>query len=293
MTGVCPYCGADMDCATAAPGATPGTVLCPHCGQERDYPAGLGSAPTPEPGAAGPTPAADPPPSPSATPDPPLSPPPPPLPTCDGLAGLGEPLGEAPPEPEYTPAWEAEGGLLSRLWHTTMQMMLHPVKSLSGPARPGLSWSLSYGLIVGSLGTAGQVFWTQALGGGHASTLAAVLQLIFTPLLILVGLFLGAGLVHFMLFIVGGAKQGFRATFRALAYSYAPSVWYLVPVVGLWLGGVWAVVVMVASLATSHGVGKGRVVFALIFPLIFLGLMFSGFILLFGLGFLAGGGAGR
>lgn len=287
MISVCPFCGADMDCAAAAPGTTPGTVLCPHCGQERDYPTGLRAAPIPEPGPAAPTPAADPPPAPSP------SPPPPPLPSCDGLASLGEQLGQAPPEPEYTPAWEGEGGFLARLWRTTMQMMLHPVKSLSGPARSGLGWSLSYGLIVGSLGAAGQVFWSQALGGGHLSTTAAVLQLIFTPLLILIGLYLGAGLVHFMLFIVGGAKHGFRATFRALAYSYAPGVWYLVPVVGLWLGGVWTVVVMVASLATSHGVGKGRVVFALIFPLIFLGLMFSGFILLFGLGFLAGSGAGR
>ncbi|MCA1989524.1 MAG: hypothetical protein LDL07_10345, partial [Desulfarculus sp.] len=75
------------------------------------------------------------------------------------------------------------------------------------------------------------------------------------------------------------------------AYSNAPVVWYLVPLVGVWVGSVWSLVVMVASLATCHGIGKGRAVFALVFPLLFLGLMFGGFILLFGLGFLLGGGA--
>jgi len=292
MTSVCPYCGRDMDCAAATPGATPGTVLCPHCGQERDQPPGLAAAPpgvgSPEPTPAGPPPPVDPPSLASAAPDPP----PPPLPPCDGLASLGEQLAASPPEPEYTPAWEGEGGLLARLWRTTMQMMLHPVRSLSGPARLGLAWPLSYGLIVGSLGSAGQVFWSQALDSERLSTLAAVLQLIFTPLLLLIGMFVMAGLIHGMLFIVGGAKQGFRATFRALAYSSAPGVWHLVPLVGIWVGIVWGLVVTVASLATCHGIGKGRAVFALVFPLFLLALMVSGFILLFGLGFLLGSGAG-
>lgn len=290
MTGVCPYCGRDMDCAVAAPGATPGTVLCPHCGQERDYPQDPANAPAPE--ACG-SPASPPPPEPSADDAQTPPPPPPPLPSCDGLASLGEPWAAETPEPEYTPVWEGEGGFLVRIWRTTMEMMLHPVRSLSGPARHGLAWPLSYGLIVGSLGSAGQVFWTQALDTQRMSTLAAVLQLIFTPLLFLIGMFVGAGIVHFMLFIVGGAKRGYRATFRALAYSNAPVVWYLVPLVGVWVGSVWSLVVMVASLATCHGIGKGRAVFALVFPLLFLGLMFGGFILLFGLGFLLGGGAGR
>lgn len=289
MSGVCPYCGRDMDCATAAPGATPGTVLCPHCGQERDYPQALINA---VPSATPAPPAETPPPEPAAA-DADAAQTPPPPPPCDGLASLGEHLAAEPPEPEYTPAWEGEGGFLARLWRTTMEMMLHPVRSLSGPARPGLAWPLSYGLIVGSLGSAGQVFWSQALDSERLSTLAAVLQLIFTPLLLLMGMFVMAGLIHFMLFIVGGAKRGFRATFRALAYSNAPAVWYLVPLVGIWVGIVWGLVVMVASLATSHGIGKGRAVFALVFPLLFLGLMFSGFILLFGLGFLIGGGVGR
>lgn len=274
MIGVCPYCGAELDCAVAAPGATPGTVLCPQCGQERDHPPGLGNAA-----------ASDAPAPPAATP-----PPPPPLPACDGLAGLGEQLAATPVEPEYTPAWEDEGGFLARLWRTTMQMMLHPVRSLSGPARPGLAWPLSYGLIVGSLGSAAQVFWDQALGAGHLSTLAAVLQLVFLPLTVLIGLLVGAGLIHFMLFIVGGAKRGYRATFRALAYSSAPGVWHLAPVAGLWVGVIWSLVVMVASLATCHGIGKGRAVFALAFPLLFLALLFGGLILFFGLGFLAGAG---
>ena len=252
MTQVCPFCGAAVEAASAVPGSLPNTRLCPVCGQEHDLP-----TQPPEASAGGTE-----------------VPPPPP---CDGLASLAEQLGRPPSAPPAAagepPAWEGGGGLWRRLWRTTWQVLGHPGQTLEAPALPGLGWSLGYGLILGTLSNAATVFWGVALGWSDISRAKALWSLFLSPLQALVTLFVVAAIMHAMLFVLGGAKRGFRATFRVNAYAQAVVILTLVPGVGLAAGLVWYLVVVTAGLAASHGIGKGRALASLLLPLLLLLLL--------------------
>jgi hypothetical protein len=91
-----------------------------------------------------------------------------------------------------------------------------------------------------------------------------------------------------MLFVLGGAKRGFRATFRALAYTQAAGVWMLVPMLGIPLALVWGLVISTGAVAASHGIGKGRAFSAFMLPLV-LGLVVLGLLAMaLGIGALMG-----
>lgn len=287
MICVCPYCGGDVDCDAAAPGAAPGVMICPACGQELDRPGQAAPALAQPPAGDEAAPAA----SPGQPPPAPHQATPPP--ECDGLASLAEQLGKAPPPPPeispLAPAWEGPGNLVAALWRTTWQVLGHPGRTLGAAGRPGLAWPLGYGLILGSLGAAAQVFWSQALGWGAGPARKALVNLALTPLEVAAALFILAALVHAMLFILGGARQGFRASFRVVGYSQASGVFGLVPGLGPVVMVVWGLVVMVAGLAAAHGIGKGRAFFALVLPLALILLVLAGLAVIFGLGVIMAG----
>ena len=188
------------------------------------------------------------------------NPPPPPAPALPALGNVPEP-------PRNWVPWEGEGGFFSRLFSTIGQVLIHPVRFFLAPARPGYAWSLSYGLILGTLGQACQVFWGHGLGYQYATLRGALLSLIFSPLLVLASMFITTWVVHLCLLILGGAKQGVRATFRVMAYGQATNIFTLLPYVGLMVMPVWGLVVGIGGLAAAHGIGRWRAFFAFILPL--------------------------
>ncbi len=229
MAPLCPYCGTE---AQDPPGGSlPHTWRCPNCGQEVDLPQSPLSGP-PEAG-------------------PPLEvpPPPPPPPAGDQAAAAGS-----------GPAWEEEGvPLLSGLWRTVWQVLLHPVRTFQAPARLEMGPPFSFGLILGTLGAAAQAFWSHLQGDDSA------LWLIFlAPLVTGISLFLNPALVQMFLRLVGGGRRGYKATFRVMAYANAGGIFYLVPKVGIAVGAVWSLVVTVAGLAATHGVSRWRPFWALV-----------------------------
>ncbi|RJX29557.1 MAG: hypothetical protein C4525_14290, partial [Desulfarculus sp.] len=185
----------------------------------------------------------------------------------------------APPAPA-TPAWEGEGGFFARVLRTTGQVLFQPGRFFAARFREGYAWALSYGLILGTLGAAVQALWSRALASQHLSLGHAVWGLILAPLGILVGIFLMSWILHFFLFVVGGAKKGVQATFRVVAYTEATSLFLLVPVVGMAVSFVWRLVAATAGLAAVHGIGRGRAFFAIILPLVILAALVVGLVLL-------------
>lgn len=229
----CPFCGSDVDPDQAQPGSLPGTVHCPTCRQEIDLP--------------GPT-------SPFPQGPPILTPPP--------LAVPDEPA-----SPEPGPPWEGEGGVFSRLLRTTGQVLFHPVRFFSAPARPGYAWALSYGLILGTLAQACNVYWGHALGREYLSFRSAILGLIFAPVLAFVTTFVTTWVVHLCLFILRGTHNGVQATFRVMAYGQATGLFMAIPYVGVPLAAVWGLVVAIGGLAAAHGTGRWRAFWAMFLPL--------------------------
>lgn len=186
------------------------------------------------------------------------------------------------------PAWEhrEELGFLKALLETVRDVLIEPTATFSRmKQRGGFGAPLVFLLILSMVGTvvqeayniAFQRFGGALLKGDEANALMARMggpldslqAIVIMPIVIVIGAFLGAGIVHLCLMLVGGANRPYEATFRVLAYaSGAVSVFSLVPVCGALLVAVWGLVVEIIGLSEVQQIGKGRATFAIFLPLI-------------------------
>ena len=81
-----------------------------------------------------------------------------------------------------------------------------------------------------------------------------------TPILGMVAFFINAALLHVALMIVGGNKNGFTATIRAMAFAQGPALFNVVPFCGALAAGVWTLVLTVMGLAGVHRISVGRAI---------------------------------
>lgn len=88
------------------------------------------------------------------------------------------------------------------------------------------------------------------------------------PFFIIIGLFLWSGVLHGILLMVKGAKNGFEATFRAVSYSYGANIFLIIPFCGGLIAAVWNIVLVIIGLKEAHGTSGGKASFAVFFPLI-------------------------
>lgn len=89
-----------------------------------------------------------------------------------------------------------------------------------------------------------------------------VLGIIFVP----ISLAIWSGILHLCLLLVGGAREGYQATFRVVSYSAVTSIFNAVPLVGS-LASLWGLVLTVIGLREVHKTTTGRAVGALAIPL--------------------------
>jgi len=99
--------------------------------------------------------------------------------------------------------------------------------------------------------------------------IGSIAFIILLPVVIVIGLFIGAAIVHLCLMIVGGANKTFETTFRVLAFSQGSTgPLQMIPVCGGLIAGVWGLVVTCIGLARAHETETGRAVFAVFLPLV-------------------------
>jgi hypothetical protein len=146
----------------------------------------------------------------------------------------------------------------------------------------GLAEPLIYALIGGCVGGIVSLLLSlglQSMGlfAGQRDTFAAlagigvgsIALIILVPVFIVIGLFIGAAIIHLCLMIVGGANKSFETTFRVLAFSQGSTgPLQIIPVCGGLIAGVWALVVNCIGLARAHETTTGRAVLAVLLPLI-------------------------
>jgi hypothetical protein len=93
---------------------------------------------------------------------------------------------------------------------------------------------------------------------------AAMVGLIAAQVLLCIPLlFVQAGIWHLGLMVVGGAKNGFNATFRAIAFAQGPILFGVVPFCGAYAATLWVLVLVVIGLAKIHRISYGRAIGAL------------------------------
>jgi hypothetical protein len=115
-------------------------------------------------------------------------------------------------------------------------------------------------------------------------------MVILAPVLVIIGVFIAAAVLHLMLMIVGGANSGFEASVRVVCYAQTAQLAAVIPLCGGLVAAVWAVVLYVVGLAAAHRTTTGKAVLAVVLPVVLCcGLMA---ILLF-MGVLAGVASSR
>jgi hypothetical protein len=215
------------------------------------------------------------------------------------------PAASAPPPPPHTPTapamiapaagstsaprsglpWDERHskGLFSAFIETLQTVLTRPSDAFTAMQREGgLGEPLLYAIIGGSFGLVFYFIYQlafQSLGvfANRPNPLAhligagigGVLLIIFVPVLVAIGAFINAAILHVCLMIVGGAKQPFETTFRVICFA-SGSVFPLmvVPLCGGVIAGIWDLVLRCIGLARAHETDTGRAVLAVLLPVI-------------------------
>ena len=216
------------------------------------------------------------------------------------LAGVAAPpaAGAMPALPPITAAgvaadspgvglpWEHRAQLgLVKAWFDTVSLLITKPSEAFTMMRPegGLTDPLLFGLIGGSAGgivsiifqglfqsipgIAGRndAFNSLGIGVGVILLIYAVLM----PLLVTVGMFIGAAVLHLCLMLVGGANRSFETTFRVVGFTAgAANLFSMIPFCGGIIALVYHIVLQCIGLSRAHPTTTGKALMAIFLPLI-------------------------
>ncbi len=157
------------------------------------------------------------------------------------------------------------------------------------PTMPSLWYYMAIGIVAAGIA----LFWQMVLPvelNPMASAMAGfqptnpLLDFLFTPVELIVSLLLTAGVVHLLLLILGGARNGFGTTVRVLCFASGPQLFAVVPVIGGVIGGIWMVVLAIVGLRDAHATSGARSAAAVLLPLLMLAVLALLSVLLLGIG---------
>ena len=139
---------------------------------------------------------------------------------------------------------------------------------------------LAFGILFGSIGLILELFWEFLMGEGslssiqvdfmadYGTSLVFLAATILCPVAATVMICMTSLVAHLLLSVVGGGKNGFEATFRAICYSQAAQLWALIPYVGGLIASLWVIGVQVIGIREIHGVSYTRVLVAVFVPVV-------------------------
>ena len=196
----------------------------------------------------------------------------------------------SPPPAAPTPAtpipWEdpARTSTFERFVETVKLLATRPGEAFSGmPTTGGIGSPLLFAIVVGWIGIAVAVAWNTLfqgmwipfMGSGEEAAIAAgftaawaVGLIILAPIFVLIGVFIGAAVLHLMLMIVGGANNGFEATVRVVCYAQTAQLAGIIPFCGGLVSLVWAIILYVFGLAAAHRTTQGKAALAVALPVV-------------------------
>jgi hypothetical protein len=198
--------------------------------------------------------------------------------------------------------WErrAELGLV-KAWFDTVSLLITKPSEAFTMMRPegGLIDPLLFGLIGGCAGSIVSIIFQvllQSIPGfasgndpfkmfGLGAWVLILIYAVLMPVLITFGLFLGSGILHLCLMMVGGANRSFETTFRVACFSSgAANLFSMIPMCGGFIAMVYNIVLECIGLTRAHQTTTGKALLAIFLPLIvccglilLLGIVLGGF----------------
>lgn len=100
------------------------------------------------------------------------------------------------------------------------------------------------------------------------TTTFSIISLILAPIMIVIGLFILAGIYHLFLMMVGGANKGFETTFNVVCYRTAAKLFAIVPFCGGTVAWIYAIVVAAIGLYRGHETDGWKGAFAVLAPFV-------------------------
>jgi hypothetical protein len=180
--------------------------------------------------------------------------------------------------------WERRDqlGFFPAFFETLKLVLLNPTVAFASMRKEGgLADPLIYALIGGSIGGIVGLIWQvlfSSIGSmGERNPVVAmigtgvgvVLWIILVPLFVVLFLFIGAGILHLCLMLVGGANRSFETTFRVVSYSVgSTNPIGIIPVCGGIVAFVWNIILECIGLAKAHDTTTGKAVLAVLLPVI-------------------------
>ena len=175
-----------------------------------------------------------------------------------------------------------ELGLFNAFIETLKLVLMNPgVAFAQMKTEGGLTEPLIYAVIGGSVGFVVyflfSLFFSSFGFMSHRNPLAeltgfgfgAIFILLFVPVFLALGLFIGSAILHLCLMLVGGAKRSFEATFRVMCFAAGSAhPLLIIPLCGGLISGVWCIVLECIGLARAHDTSTGKAVIAVFLPII-------------------------
>jgi len=203
------------------------------------------------------------------------------------LSGEEKPRSQPPSssEPSDYVSWEDRRrlGFLPAFSQTWSDSVFRPSDFFRRVPKSGnLGAALLYGCLIGITGSMLSLFWTywfwdsspdmeklQNLFGGDFNRDTLGFVSLIVPFMTVVLIFVAAFIYHICLMITGSSKNGFEATLRGYCYSYGPHLLAVIPQCGGIIAFIWQCVLLVIAWREMHESTTGRVLLAVLLPLIF------------------------
>ena len=187
-----------------------------------------------------------------------------------------------PDEREKYSPWENREniGFFRALVDTWKESIFHPTEFFSTmPLKGGYGGPLLYGFIIGEVAVLFSLFWESILmmmgmlGESYEqftelgfSMAVFIFIALASPILVIVGYFISAAILHLCLLIVGGARRDFEATFRVICYAAGANLFGIIPFCGGLVAYMWNAVLNVIGIREAHEISSGKAVLAYCLP---------------------------
>jgi len=216
-----------------------------------------------------------------------------------------DPPGAPPPAapPAAVIPWEEPGrSWLSAAIETVKLLIASPRAAYERvPVRADVLRPVLFALLLGWIGLLFSAMWELTVGdmirnmmpqSGQPSPprLVYVIMMMFGPVVVAVGLLVSSALIHLGLMLVGGAKNGFVATLRAISYAQAANIAMVLPFCGSLIASVGLIVLQVIGISVLHRIPIGKAIVAVLIPLVACCACFATIFGIFGAAILAGMG---
>jgi len=189
---------------------------------------------------------------------------------------------------QFLPAWESgQAGVFKRFIDTFKQIFANPTWFFSNIKIDQYRKALSFAWIVCSLAVvffALYSLWQLEQNTAALIERAAVqsgedpqkiyeslrsfllITLYGAPIFGLINIGISAFVYHMGIKLTANKHQGFKATFRATAYGFAPLLLVVVPFIGHLVGTLWSLILQIIGLTQVHQITPARASLAVLLP---------------------------